>query len=61
MTTKAQPQPHKWLPYQIFRLKNRKERPNRSSNNEDMTERANRYVVCEGGSESLSDTLVKKS
>ncbi len=29
------------------RCQNRKERPNQSTNNEDMAETANRYVFCE--------------
>ena len=38
----------------------RKERPNRSTNNGDMTETAKLYVVCEGVSEYVSDTLVRE-
>ena len=40
---------------------NRKESLNRSTNNEDMAETANRYVVREGVSESVSDTLVRQN
>ncbi len=38
---------------------NRKERPNRFTNKRDMAERTIRYVVREGFSERVSDTLVK--
>ena len=47
---------HKWLFYQILGCKTVKERPNRSTNNEDMAERAKIYVVCEW----VSDTLVRE-
>ena len=40
-----------------FRWQKCKERPNRSTNNGDMAETANRYVVCEWG----SDTLVRST
>ncbi len=38
----------------------RRERPNRSTTNGDMAEKAKCYVVCEGVSESVNDILVRE-
>ncbi len=43
------------------RWKNGKECPNISTNNGDKVHRPKCYVVCEGLSESVGDTVVKRS
>ena len=42
------------------RLENHEEFPNHSRNNWDMAKTANCYVICEWGSESVSETLVRE-
>ena len=43
-----------------YRWQNRKERPNRSTNNEDTAETAKRYIIYEEVRGSVSDTLVRE-